>query len=115
VTNSTLTFFFVGMVGGLAPEIVRLYRLATQAQKFAFSPFYVIMSILFAALGGFIATLLPATTFLAAFYTGIATPTLITKVLEQGGKPGVDGGGGLKGAEDAGAQPASLKTFLRAL
>jgi len=77
----TLQIFIIGCFGALAPEIVRLYNLRTKPKfKFTWSNFYILISLLFALLGGVVAVILPSTTYHGAFYAGIATPTLITTI-----------------------------------
>ena len=103
--------FAVGMVGALAPEIVRLYGLRNSPQQF--SRFYLVASAAFAALGGIVALLLPATTLWAAFYAGISTPTLISTAVKKGidiKQPK------LRSAPESGvAAPPSAASFFRAL
>ena len=79
----TSLIFGVGIVGALAPEIVRLYSLRSKGGQ-SFSGFYLVISILFAALGGVVALILPATTLWAAFYAGISTPVVVTTALKRG-------------------------------
>jgi hypothetical protein len=74
--------FLVGTVGALAPEIVRLYNLRLGKSE-PITRYYLTISIIFAALGGLVAVLLPATTPWAAFYAGISTPVLINTALRQ--------------------------------
>lgn len=52
-----LPIFLAGFVGALAPEIVRLYQLRQEPQTF--QPWYYVISLLYAALGGYVATILP--------------------------------------------------------
>ncbi|UCE25075.1 MAG: hypothetical protein JSU74_03230 [Candidatus Zixiibacteriota bacterium] len=78
-----LSFFILGCIGALAPEIVRLYRLRTKAEAFEWSWFYLIISVLFSGLGGLIAWILPATTYYGAFYAGVTTPVIVTTMLKQ--------------------------------
>jgi hypothetical protein len=75
--------FGIGMVGAVAPEIVRLYSLRSQGGE-KLSGFYLGISVLFAALGGFVALILPATTLWGAFYAGISTPVVISTALKKG-------------------------------
>jgi hypothetical protein len=74
--------FFMGVVGALAPEIVRAYNLRLN-QKFTWSWGYIILSLPFIVLGGVIAFILPATTLWAAFYAGISTPIVVNTALRQ--------------------------------
>ena len=80
---SSKEVFLIGMVGAMAPEIVRLYQLRTRPSQFKWSWFYVLVSILFACLGGTIALALPATSYWGALYAGISTPVLINAVLQK--------------------------------
>lgn len=76
--------FLLGSVGALAPEIVRLYSIRNDPGQFQWSSFYLIVSILFACLGGVIALVMPATTYWGAIYVGISTPTLINTTIKKG-------------------------------
>jgi hypothetical protein len=79
-----LHLFAVGTVGALAPEIVRLYTIRNEPDKFKWSFFYLIVSALFAALGGFLAWILQATTYWSALYIGAATPVMINTITKKG-------------------------------
>ena len=72
-----LGIFIFGCIGALAPEIVRLYNLRTKPQ-FVWSRFYILISLIFALLGGVIALILPSTTYHGAFYTGVTAPLIVT-------------------------------------
>jgi hypothetical protein len=76
--------FILGCVGALAPEIVRLYSLRNNSEQFTWSSFYLIVSFIFALLGGLVALVLPATTFWGALYVGISTPVLVNTALKKG-------------------------------
>jgi hypothetical protein len=82
---SHLPLFFCGCVGALAPEIVRLYKLKTRKNKY-WRPTYFIISLFFALLGGFMAWILQASTYYAAFYIGVSFPTVISAISKQGMK-----------------------------
>jgi hypothetical protein len=71
------------MAGAIAPEIIRLWNIARNGQKFTWSWFYIVMSIPFAALGGLVAVLTGGGTARSAFYTGVATPVLINQALKK--------------------------------
>jgi len=73
-------------IGALAPEIVRLYRLRNKPPG-KFSSFYILVSLAFAALGGVVALVLPATTVWAAFYAGVTWPTLVSTIAHHREKP----------------------------
>lgn len=81
---SILSVFVVGAVGAAAPEIVRLFRL--RQRKLRLHGQYIAVSCLFFALGGFVAVILPASTLWGAFYVGVSTPVLISR-LAAGGAP----------------------------
>lgn len=83
--DPTLKLFLIGMVGAIAPEIVRLFTIARNGQTFTWSGFYIVISIVFACLGGVIALILPSENVRAAFYAGISTPVLINTVLKKAG------------------------------
>jgi len=71
-------FFWLGCLGAFAPEIVRLFNLRIRASQFKWSPFYLIVSIMFCFLGGVISYYLPSTSSIGAIYSGIATPLIVS-------------------------------------
>lgn len=83
---NTYLIFILGLIGALAPEAVRLYSIRNEPEKFKWSGFYVVVSMLFAILGGIIAVVLPATTYWGALYVGISSPVLINTVVKKGGE-----------------------------
>ena len=83
MTSSSI--FLFGMMGALAPEILRLYELRNDPSRFRWSWFYVIISLALAALAGLVAIILPTTNFRDAFYAGIATPVIITTAAKKVG------------------------------
>jgi hypothetical protein len=109
--SSTLVFA-LGAAGALAPEIVRLYSLRTKRNRFHWSSFYVVISILFASLGGLLAVALPATTKWGAIYVGVSTPVLVNTILKKVSLGHTE----FKGQTDvsAPAQP-SLRSFLEGI
>jgi len=78
----TLNTFVIGCIGATAPEIVRLYNLRSEP-RFQWSWGYVLYSIPFILLGGFIAWILEPSSKYAAFYAGISTPVLVTAVAKN--------------------------------
>jgi hypothetical protein len=78
-----LAVFLLGMVGALAPEIVRVYGLRQTWGKERFSLGYWIISAVYAALGGVLAVILPAVNLYAAFYAGVTTPVTISAMVRQ--------------------------------
>lgn len=77
------SIFLLGCAGAMAPEIVRLYKLRENADQFNWSWFYLIISFVFAALGGLLAWILPTTTYYGAFYAGVTTPIIVTTILKK--------------------------------
>jgi len=73
------TNFWVGCIGALAPEAYRLYKLRTNA-VFKWNPGYIVCTIPFVIIGGFIASLSEPTAEWAAFYSGLSAPILITPI-----------------------------------
>ncbi len=51
--------FFIGCVGAIAPEILRLYKLRNSL-RFTWSWGYILISIVFVLLGGFVAYIFEA-------------------------------------------------------
>src|SRR4051794_30296499 len=111
-----LSAFLFGMAGALAPEVVRLYNIRQSAVGRVPS-FYFIISAVFAALGGLVAVILPATTPWAAFYAGISMPVLVNTALRQAtnGKHGVLRDGLPRARPPGNATAPSLRHFVRAL
>jgi hypothetical protein len=79
-----LTTFGVGCVGAIAPEVIRLYNLRLKP-VFSWSWGYLLFSIPFVLLGGFMAWLLEPTNNYAAFYAGVSTPVLISSIAKNTG------------------------------
>lgn len=91
IMNGNMTIvatFGLGFVGSLAPEIVRLYTIRADPSKFNWSYFYILVSVLFASLGGIVATVLPATTSWGALYAGISTPAVINVTVKRAASSG---------------------------
>lgn len=76
--------FLLGLVGALAPEVVRLYGIRNDPERFRWSWFYLVISLVFGALGGLMALVLPATTYWAAVYVGASTPVLVNSLVRKG-------------------------------
>ena len=73
--------FVAGCVGALAPEIVRLHRLRhSNVGRTRHLRRYLIVSVLFVALGGATAVLLEANSLHAAFYIGVSLPAVVSAV-----------------------------------
>ncbi len=75
-------FFFIGCVGAIAPEILRLYRLRNSL-RFTWSWGYIVISIVFVLLGGFVAYILEPSNNYAAFYSGVGTPFIINAITKE--------------------------------
>jgi hypothetical protein len=105
--------FFLGAVGALAPEIMRLYSIRTQSERFQWSFFYFGISAVFACLGGILALALPATTKWGAIYVGVSTPVLINTILEKA----IPGAAKMKSGQDQAVSAArpSLRSFVAGL
>jgi len=81
MTNFDLASFFFGCLGAAAPEIVRVYRM--RKYDFAITWKLAFVSLIFFLLGGAVAVMLEPPTWYAAFYTGVATPVLVSKIGEK--------------------------------
>jgi hypothetical protein len=77
--------FSIGCIGALAPEAFRLYNLRTQ-DIFKWSWSYLLYSIPFILVSGFVAWVADPSTKWAAFYTGLTTPVLLNTVLKDTAK-----------------------------
>ena len=75
-------FFLIGCVGAIAPEILRLYRLRNTL-KFSWSWSYILISIAFILLGGFVSYILEPSNNYAAFYSGVGTPFIINAIAKE--------------------------------
>ncbi len=75
-------FFLIGCVGAIAPEILRLYRLRNSL-KFTWSWGYILISIVFVMLGGFVAYILEPSNNYAAFYSGVGFPFIINAIVKE--------------------------------
>ena len=80
-----LLIFLLGAAGALAPEIIRLWTIAKAGKRMTWSWSYIVVSILFAGLGGLVAFILPAENMNAAFYSGVATPVLANTAIKKAG------------------------------
>jgi hypothetical protein len=81
-TAAGLANFGIGCVGAIAPEAFRLYNLRTQP-VLRWSGAYLMFSIPFIFIGGFVAWVLEPTTRWAAFYTGLTAPVLLTTTMRD--------------------------------
>lgn len=78
--------FIAGAVGAIAPEIVRLYEIRS-SKKVTFTPFYFVISAVYVALGGYIATIFPGISgsFWAACI-GAGLVLVVNKMVYIGGR-----------------------------
>ena len=74
--------FLIGCVGAIAPEILRLYKLRSSI-RITWSWSYVLVSIPFILLGGFVAYILEPQNYYAAFYSGIGTPFIVNAIAKE--------------------------------
>ena len=74
--------FLIGCVGAIAPEILRLYKLRSSI-RITWSWSYVLVSIPFILLGGFVAYILEPQNYYAAFYSGISTPFIVNAIAKE--------------------------------
>ncbi|MEM8719667.1 MAG: hypothetical protein AAGE84_10215 [Cyanobacteria bacterium P01_G01_bin.39] len=79
------TNFLIGCAGAAAPEVLRLYNLRAKATV-KWNPNYILFSIPFFLIGGFIAWIVDPPTKLAAFYSGLSAPFIITTALKDNAK-----------------------------
>lgn len=78
LTEILLQPWIVGAVGALAPEVVRLYKRRRRPKLLRFSRAYFAVSIVYACLGGILATLLASDAApIGWFYTGAALPFVL--------------------------------------
>jgi hypothetical protein len=105
------TVFFLGAIGAFAPEILRLWSIRANKQKFGWSAFYLAASILMCVLGGVVALCLQPDSAWKALYGGITAPVLISSASKR-----VPGGRRqkLKGAAPNDISP-SARGFFEAL
>lgn len=104
--------FALGCIGSLAPEIVRLYSIRENPERFKWSWYYLVISAIFALLGGLVAVVLPATTYWGALYVGISTPILINTTIKKGLEAQQPH---LKSAVRNEGEPSLLRSFLGGL
>ncbi len=74
--------FVIGSVGAIAPEILRFYKLR-DSLTLKLSLGYILISIVFVLLGGFMTYILKPSSYYAAFYSGISTPFIINSIAKE--------------------------------
>ena len=82
MNSPTFNPFLIGCIGALAPEIIRVYKLRL-SPTVQWSWGYLLFSVPFILLGGFMAYILEPTTNYAAFYTGVSTPFIVTTLAKD--------------------------------
>jgi hypothetical protein len=75
--------FGVGVIGAAAPEILWLYTIREDPSKFRWSRYFIVISLVFEALGGFVALLFRPSSCYSAFYTGLAFPFIVNSLSER--------------------------------
>ena len=81
--------FLVGMIGALGPEIVRWRRITRgEAPEESLQPGYVLATIAYVLLAGFMATLVAQSNPYAAFITGVTAEYAIAGMLSAPEKSG---------------------------
>ncbi len=98
--------FIAGFVGALAPEIVRLYELRQSPQTF--QPWYYAISVVYALLGGYVATLLPGVAdgpLWWAFAVGAGLNAVVSLAAKLGAQ--LAGGGAGRVTPPGGPPPAA--------
>lgn len=78
-----LEVFLLGLLGGIAPEALRLYSLRTRPNEFRWSWAYLWLSLPFWLVSGVTAVVLPAVSTWGAFYAGLSAPVVIATALKQ--------------------------------
>jgi uncharacterized membrane protein YfcA len=108
--------FTAGCVGALAPELVRFYRLRhSELLRIRHVRRYVIVSVLFVALGGAVAVLLEASSLHAAFYMGISLPAIVSTVGGRNRSPRASTKVPVERGPDESRAPFGLRAYLGAL
>ena len=108
------TTFLLGAAGAAAPEILRLYELRSNPERFKWAWTYLFLTIPFLLFGGLVAVILPATTVWGAFYTGLSLPVIISAAAmkAQGNPPGSK----VTTSATSGQRPQSgLRAYINAL
>jgi len=87
---SQLEIFVFGGIGAIAPEILRWRRIVTSPRPIPFRHpvLYVLVSLLFVALGGALAIAFESQSRYAALYVGLAAPTLVSAGLGKSRRTG---------------------------
>ncbi|MFQ5758590.1 MAG: hypothetical protein ACE5IF_02805, partial [Candidatus Bathyarchaeia archaeon] len=81
--NWSWMVFIFGCVGAAAPEVLRIYKKRDKGIEIINLRFYLFTSLLFVALGGIVANILPTSTPWGAFYVGVSLPTIVSTVGSQ--------------------------------
>jgi len=73
------TFLF-GMIGGIALEVIRVYKILQQDKEFTYPRILLVLSLCMAILGGVLAVALEANTPFIAIWIGVSTPAIISSL-----------------------------------
>jgi hypothetical protein len=71
--------FLLGALGAIAPEVVRQINILRDGGTYSWSPALIFFSLIYAAIAGVVAAILPSANLYSAFYNGISTDVLIGK------------------------------------
>ena len=71
--------FVYGLIGGAAPEVIRVYKILTEAKDFYYPKKLLVVTFLLAIIGGAIAVAFEAPNPHSAILIGFATPTIVSK------------------------------------
>ncbi|AWM01344.1 hypothetical protein [Bradyrhizobium amphicarpaeae] len=71
--------FLLGALGAIAPEVVRQVNVLRNGGTYTWSPSLIFFSLVYAAIAGVVAAILPSANLYSAFYNGISTDVLIGK------------------------------------
>lgn len=77
------TVLFYGFIGGIAPEIIRIYKICKEDGSFSYPPHLLLLSLLVAALGAIFARGLDAGTAQQAIWIGASTPVIISNFMKK--------------------------------
>jgi len=78
-----LLIFTYGVVGGIAPEIIRVRKIVQEDKTFSYSRSLLVVSCFVALLGGVIAVALEANTPLNAIWIGVSAPVIISNMVKN--------------------------------
>jgi hypothetical protein len=109
--------FLLGALGAIAPEVVRQVNVLRDGGAYTWSPALIFFSLIYAAIAGVVAAILPSANLYSAFYNGISTDVLIGKAHAAAAGAKKKKTQQMKSAAGAGPPPrlSPLHSFLDAL